>query len=124
MFPICSFIKFFFFIYFTILYINSFIGGILVKTKIESESQSSELNKLVEEKQPLPEDIYYVEYPDGKRQFFQISNATEDMTTDEIQLYIALQQAKNIRSIKGWVTFFGALSVIGLVLGLLSLCIH
>lgn len=98
--------------------------GILVKTKIESESQISELNKLVEEKQPLPEDIYYVEYPDGKRQFFQISNATEDMTTDEIQLYIALQQAKNIRSIKGWVTFFGALSVIGLTLGFFSLFIH
>ena len=98
--------------------------GILVKTKIESESLISELNKLVEEKQPLPEDIFYVEYSDGKRLFFQISNAAEDMTTDEIQLYIALQQAKNIRSIKGWVTFFGALSVIGLALCFFSLFIH
>lgn len=72
----------------------------------------------------MPEDICYSEYPDGKRQFYQISNAAEDMTTDEIQLYIALQQAKNIRSIKGWVTFFGVIAVIGLVLGFLSLYIH
>lgn len=99
-------------------------AGILEKSIIESQSQINELNKLVEEKQPLPEDIYYYEYPNGKRQFVQISNAAEDMTTDEILLFISLQQAKNIRSIKGWVTFFGAISVIGLILAFLSLFIH
>ena len=53
----------------------------------------------------MPEDICYSEYPDGKRQFYQISNVAEDMTTDEIQLYIALQQAKNIRSIKKYTLY-------------------
>ncbi|MGN1340003.1 MAG: hypothetical protein ACI4WS_06890 [Oscillospiraceae bacterium] len=98
--------------------------GILVKTTIESQSKINELNKLIEEKKPLPDDVLYYQDPDGKRQFVQISNAAEDMTTDEIQLYISLRQAKNIRSIKGWVTFFGAIAVIGLILAFLSLFIH
>lgn len=92
-------------------------AGILVKEIIESETEIAELEKLIEDKQPLPEGVYEVKIS-GNKEFIRVSSAAGDMTTEEIRLYIALKQARDIHAIKCWVTFFGIVAVFLLAIGL------
>ncbi len=90
--------------------------GFLVKETILLADEISEYNKLIDEKKPLPDDIY-VTYNDGKREFVRVTNAASDMTPEEMRLYIEMRKARDIHTIKCWVMFFGVVAVVGLAAG-------
>lgn len=104
--------------------------GILIKETITSEDEIRELQKLTDEKKPLPDNIF-TGHLDGKKIFIKVTNAASDMSAEEIDRYLNIRKTNYIRAmmkdiaiIKGWVIFFGVTAVIGLVAGFILAFAH
>ena len=70
---------------------------------------------MIKRKEELPIDIVRREESNGTKldEFYKV--VPLEITSEEIQKYCALQNAKNIKTIKNCVVFFTALTVISLV---------
>lgn len=94
-------------------------NGLIKKDIIQHEETREEYQQLENENKPLPDGVYPTRV-DGCREYCTIENAVPDMTSEEIDRLIAMRQAKDIRTIRNWVIFFGVLAVIGLVGGFIA----
>lgn len=94
-------------------------NGLIKKNIIQHEETREEYQQLENENKPLPDGVYPTRV-DGYREYCTIENAVPDMTSEEIDRLIAMRQAKDIRTIRNWVIFFGVLAVIGLVGGFIA----
>lgn len=56
----------------------------------------------------------------GDKQFDVVPLVPENKIDD----YLRLKNASNLNTIRGWISFFGIMAVIGLILGVISLIVH
>ena len=102
-----------------------FNNNVLQKIDCSIE-ENKEFMKLIKSKQPLPDGIFAYKYnnfdngqPTG---FYRIHKP--DLTENEIAEYLTYKQLDLLKTIKGYLTFFVGLTVIGIIGALILLSIN
>ncbi len=80
-----------------------------------SDEETKQFYQLIEENKPLPKDVYRWEV-DGKYAFYRYTSP--NLSQEEIKLLILGKQERDLDSIRGSLSFFVFLGVLGLIMAI------
>lgn len=100
-------------------YIREMVDQGFLKKNILSKDETSGFEEL-EKNGTLPEGVYTTTGAGCCR----IESTVPDMTDEKIDRLIQLRKAKDIHTIRNWVSFFGIMSVIGVIGWIITACTH
>lgn len=81
-----------------------------------TQEENSQYLELVKAKEPLPIGIYRGETPD-----VFIKTIPSEVSDAEEMILLEALKTNNVISIKKWMTFFGVLTILGMIGGLISI---
>ncbi|MBR4635587.1 MAG: hypothetical protein IKO51_04410 [Clostridia bacterium] len=89
-----------------------------------SSSEDTQYQALSSKGEALPSNVYFGTYTDPKtgnqvQGFYKY--IAPNMTQEEINQLVNLEKLETLRTIKNWVMFFGIVTIIGLVGGLIAI---
>lgn len=80
-----------------------------------SKEENAEILEKIKNNETLPGRVFRMS--DSPEKFFRISN--DDLTPEEKKELLLFKQLKVQQEIRSWVKFFGILTIIGLILGVI-----
>ena len=92
----------------------------LLEVEACTSQENERFQSILEAREPLPEGVYRTD-----ESAYEFQRVVGGMPTpeEERNLLMALQ-TRDLKSIRGWVTYFGVISILGIIVGILSWLAH